>query len=95
MQRSFLNAALASVVLALTLVVGVSGPAYAQQQPSQPPSPSSVTDVSPTPDVSPNSSQSSGPSSEPPTRVVIQAPYTPPSMGGDAIPSNHRGSHGD
>jgi hypothetical protein len=27
--------------------------------------------------------------------VTFEMPYTPPSMGGSAIPSNHRGPHGD
>ena len=84
-RTSLLRAALGSVVLGLTLVIGVSESGYAQQQSSQAPGPSSVTDVN------------QGPASTPaaPTRVTIETPYTPPSMGGSDIPSNHRGSHGD
>jgi hypothetical protein len=83
--------ALGGLVLGLTLVGAVSQSAHAQQQAS----PALGTDVRPSPDISANASTGSDQGGAPPARLVIQSPYTPPSMGGSDIPSNHRGSHGD
>jgi hypothetical protein len=82
---SFARAALGGTLLGLTLVAAVSQSAFAQQQSSP-----AVTDASPSPDISANGGPSDAPAAQPqaPARPFVVTPYTPPSMGGSAVPSN-------
>ena len=82
---SFARAALGGTLLGLTAVTSVSQSAFAQQQSSP-----AVTDASPGPDISANAGPSDAPAAQPPApaRTVVVSPYTPPSMGGSAVPSN-------
>jgi hypothetical protein len=86
-RTSLVRAAIGGVALGLTLVVAVGDAAYAEEQPGQQPSSVSVSAAGP-------STVPSDEQSAPPARPMIQTPYTPPSMSGSYMPSNHRGDHG-
>jgi hypothetical protein len=80
---SLVRAAIGGVALGLTLVVGVGDAAYAEEQPAL----AAITDAAPT--AGPSAEQS-GASARP----MIETAYTPPSIGGSPLPSNHQGAHG-
>jgi hypothetical protein len=71
-RTSLVRAAIGSVALGLTLVVGIGDVAHAEEQPSL----AAVTDAGPSTDRG----------AQPPAPMVIHFPYTPPSMGASSIP---------